>query len=353
MITPKDMERFTNNDIVYSYEELNQELTKIIIKKIEETGDISSFTRRQMSELKRKGGNEVFKKALYKTNRLTKKQKKRIEKLFNDIGTKSLQGYEETFKTKQIDDDITPELIAGLVIGMNMSNKELNKINKKIIIGTKNKFINAVDEAYKEFNSGHIDYNTVVKNTVRKLAQEGITLKTKDGRQEQIDVAVKRRLHDIIHQSANDVAKEIGKAIDYNCVKIEHSDKCRPSHYPIDAVVMSKEEFEKYEYLTEEYNCNHMVNYIRREDFEDKRKKREFTEEHKSYAETVKNYNKLQKANYYARQVRAKKDNIASGDDTKKAKTQLRLAQKKYREYCIQNNIGIDYFKTWKAGYNK
>ena len=148
MITPKDMDKFTNNDIVYSYEELNQELTRIVINRIKQSGDISSFTRSQMSELKRKGGNEVFKKALYKTNKLTKRQKKRIEKLYDEIGEKSLEGYEETFKTKQISDEVTPELIAGLVVGINMSNKELNKINKKIVIGTKNKFINAVDEAY-------------------------------------------------------------------------------------------------------------------------------------------------------------------------------------------------------------
>lgn len=353
MITPKDMERFTDNDIVYMYEELNQELTRIIIKKIEQTGDISSFTRSQMNELKRSGGNEVFKKALYKTNKLTKKQKKRIEKLFDEIGKKSLEGYEETFKTKRIQDDITPELITGLVVGINMSNKELNKINKKISIGTKRKFINAVDEVYKEYRHGHIDYNTAVKKTVRKLAEEGIQLKTKDGRQEQIDVAVKRRLHDIIHNTVNDIAKEIGKAIDYNCVEIGHSDKCRPSHHPIDAVIMSKEEFEKYEYLTEEYNCNHIVNFKYKEEFEDKRRKRTYTEEHQSYAETVKNYNKLQKANYYARQVRAKKDNIASGDNSEDAKLRLRLAQKKYREYCKQNNIEVDYFKTWKVGYNK
>ena len=116
---------------------------------------------------------------------------------------------------------------------------------------------------------------------------------------------------------------------------------------------MSKEEFEKYEYLTEEYNCHHMVNFKWKEEFEDKRRKREYTDEHESYAETVKNYKKQQKANYYARQVRSKKDDIASGDNSEDAKLKLRLAQKKYREYCLQNNLGIDYFKTWKAGYNK
>ena len=353
MITPKDMDKFTNNEVVKMYEKLNQDLTRTIISKLRGAGDISSYTRSQIATLKRTGGAEIFKKALFKTNTLTKREKKQIEALFDEIGRKSLEGYEETFKKKNISDEVTPELITGLVVGISTSNKELKKIKKKIAIGAKNKFASAVDEAYRDVMSGRYDYTSAIKKAVRTLADEGVTLKTKDGRNEKLDVAVKRRLHDAIHSTANDMAEKVGKAIGYNCVYIGHSSKCRPSHHVIDGVVMSKDEFKKYEYLTEEYNCNHIVNYDWREEFEDKRLKRQYTDEHKSYAETVRNYNKLQKANYYARQVRAKKSNIASGDNTNKAKLQLKLAQMKYRKYCLKNGLDVDYDKTWTVGYNK
>ena len=88
-------------------------------------------------------------------------------------------------------------------------------------------------------------------------------------------------------------------------------------------------------------------------EYEDTTSKVESHDDRLSYADTVKNYNKQQKANYYARQVRSKKNDIASGDNSKDAKVKLGLAQKKYREYCKQNDLEVDYFKTWRVGYNK
>ena len=116
---------------------------------------------------------------------------------------------------------------------------------------------------------------------------------------------------------------------------------------------MSIDKFEKYEHLTEEYNCNHIVNYDWKPEYEGTKAKVESHDDRLSYGETIKNYKKVQKSNYYARQVRAKKDAIASGDKTKKAYQELKLAQKKYRTYCKQNGFEVDYLQTWKVGYNK
>lgn len=52
MINPDDMTRFTNNEIVNMYSKLQEDLTKTIISKLRNTGDINSYTRQQIRNLR-------------------------------------------------------------------------------------------------------------------------------------------------------------------------------------------------------------------------------------------------------------------------------------------------------------
>lgn len=439
MITPNDMDRFTNNQIVNMYGELNQNLTKTIIRKLRKDGDISSYTQAQMRALKKTGGEQIFKEALRKTTKITPQRKKEITALFDEIGGKTnnlwkqlkpqiensqsdidavnyykkrilngdhrkilinsnneildgnhtMKAYQElnieppkiyrgerkdfykyAYETggdaeKAIDEMIkngvaekvdfssNPAIDNILDYAKRTANKDLSNLTGSIAYKTKTTYIKAIDRVYKEVATGAYDYNTSIKRAVRDLAQQGVKLKNSIGHQEQLDVAVKRALYTGIQRTAKDIAKQVGSEIDANCVVIGHSEKCRPTHHPIDAVTMSLDEFEKYEYLTEEYNCNHIVNYDWQPEFDKEGRKVEYHDDRISYEDTLRNYKIQQKANYYARQVRSKKSDIASGDNTKKAKTRLRLAQKKYREFCKQNDMEVDYLQTWKVGYNK
>lgn len=53
MISPDDMTRFTNNEIVNMYSKLQEDLTKTIINKLKKAGDINSYTRQQIINLRR------------------------------------------------------------------------------------------------------------------------------------------------------------------------------------------------------------------------------------------------------------------------------------------------------------
>lgn len=52
MINPDDMTRFTNNEIVNLYSKLQQDLTKSIINKLKNAGNINSYTRQQIRNLR-------------------------------------------------------------------------------------------------------------------------------------------------------------------------------------------------------------------------------------------------------------------------------------------------------------
>lgn len=353
MITPKDMEKFSNNEVVIMYQKLNEKLSKTIIQKLRQTGDISSFTKAQIRTLQLQGGKEIFKKALKETNGLTKQRKEEINNLFDEIAEKEMKGYSEVYKQKDIDYELSAESIQLLKKVKKITNNEMKNFTRSVAYASQNTYINAVDELYKQVISGAYDYDSAMKKTITELAEKGVTLKTKDRRNERLEVAVRRNLMTSVKQTANSIAKDVGDIIGANCVVIGHSNKCRPTHHVIDSVIMSLPRFKQLEYLTEEPNCYHLVNYDWRPEFENTKSKVVYDDEHESYADTVKNYNKQQKARYYERQVRDAKRIIVSGADTLENRKRLRNAQAKLRTYNKANGLEQDYARTWTPLYNK
>lgn len=363
MITPEKMSQLEQNKVVEMYTKLNQDLTADIIKRIQKSGDISSFTRSQIKVLIRQGGKDMFYSALKRINGLSRAQKKAIEQLYQEILIAEYDGYKSQYTSLGKDFEISKTTLGIVNTMLKTTNREMKNLTKTIAFASQQKYVEAMDELYKQVASGSFDYQSAMKKTINKLAQNGITLESK-GRNYKLESAVKSNLMTSLTQTANGISKEVGKEIGANCVKIGSSMKCRPSHYPINGVTMSLKEFKNYKYLTEEINCYHIVNYIWLEEFEDEHQKTIYDKERPTLKQVEKNYKIEQKRNYYARQVRDKKAQVSVVQNSdkrtteiqtelNKSKKELRNSQAKYREFCKKNNLEVDYTLTWKAGYNK
>ena len=363
MITPQKMSEFEKNKIIDMFSKLNQDLTSSIIKKLQQNEDISSFTKAQMRVLARQGGNEIFKEALNKVNGLSRERKKELLQLFNEIQNEQMKGYKQTYEAKGLEYQVSNEVQQLVDSIYRQTNKELKNMTKSIAFASKTTYINALDDLYTKVASGSFDYSSAMKSTINSLAEKGITLKDSAGRNTSLETAVKRNLMTSLTQTANDIAKQVGDEIGANCVVIGHTPYCRPTHRVIDGVVMSLDKFKRYEYLTNDAWCYHIVNYDWRPEFENKKNKT-LNNGHLTNAQYNKNYEIRQKQTYYARQVRDKKEQVAilnksdkrsntTNEELIKAKKDLRNAQMKYRQFSNNNNIDIDYDLTWKQGYNK
>ena len=350
MITPDKIDKYTQSKLMNRYEKLSQELTKMIIKKIQKNGDLTSFNKAQIKTISRIGGKEVFNATLKQIRGLNSKQKKDLIELFNQLTKDEYRGYKSQFDDKDLDYKVSASQIQLVNTAINRTNKTLSNITKSVAFENKKSFTRALDDLYFKVTSGGYAYDKAFKETVNDLSSKGVTLES-NGKTYSLEGVVKMNLNTALTQTANEISKGIGRQLQANGVRIFHSSKCRPSHEPIDDVYMSLKEFQKYEYLTYEPNCCHVVNYIYDERFEDK--EAFYPEDRMGLEEIKKNFLINQKQNYYARQVREKKDMIASGDTSDKVKKQLKLAQTKYRTYCKSNDLEVDYSKTWKAGYNK
>lgn len=363
MITPQRMSEFEKNKIIDMFNKLNQDLTSSIIKKLQQNENISSFTKAQMRVLARQGGNEIFKEALNKVNGLSRERKKELLQLFNEIQNEQMKGYKQTYEAKGLEYQISNEVQQLVDSIYRQTNKELKNMTKSIAFASKEAYINGVDDLFTKVSSGSFDYSSAMKSTINTLAEKGITLKDKAGRNVSLETAVKRNLMTSLTQTANDIAKQVGDEIGANCVVIGHTPYCRPTHRVIDGVVMSLDKFKKYEYLTNDAWCYHIINYDWRPEFENKKDK-VINDGHLTNAQYNKNYEIRQKQTYYARQVRDKKEQVAilnksdkrasaTNEELTKAKKELRNAQMKFRQYSKSNGIDVDYELTWVAKYNK
>lgn len=363
MITPQKMSEFERNKVVEVFSKLNQDLTSSIIKKLQQNEDISSFTKSQMRVLARQGGKEIFNEALNKVNGLSRERKKELLQLFNEIQNEQMKGYKNTYEAKGLEYQISNEVQQLVDSIYRQTDKELKNMTKSIAFASKEAYVNSVDDLFTKVSSGAFDYSSAMKSTINALAEKGITLKDKAGRNVSLETAVKRNLMTSLTQTANDIAKQVGDEIGANCVVIGHTPYCRPTHRVIDGVIMSLDKFKKYEYLTEEPNCYHIVNYDWRPEFENKKDKT-LNNGHLTNAQYNKNYEIRQKQTYYARQVRDKKEQVsilsksdkrnnATSEELKKSKKELRNAQMKYRQYSKSKGIDVDYELTWVAKYNK
>ncbi len=324
MLTPDNIDKLTNNKIVDEYEKLNQKLTNEIIALI-----ISSDLNKNSIKSNSK---RVYKNSLKTTQNITSKRKKYTNDLFNELATTQIEGYDVTF-----DSNIKQIVMATI----KNANNDLNNLTRTIAYQGKKSYVDAMNDIYKSVITGKEDHQTAIDRVIEYLSKKGITFKTSNGRNERIETVVKRGLHGSIKSVADTIAKKIGNDIDYNCVRIGHSSKCRPSHQPIDDVTMSKDMFKEYEYLTEEYNCNHIVNYLWLAEFDNNENKVVYGSEHTTMQEVERRYKEQQKINYLKRQIKSKKNVIASGNTSAKAKKELRNAQLKLRVLKSQRSESL------------
>ena len=355
MLTPEKLSKLNQNKVVELYTKLNQQLTKDIIKKLKENKDISSYTKHQIKTLARQSGRDMFNQALNRVSGISRKQRQYLEELFDSIVSSEYKGYKGQYEFNDKEFKISDSSMQIITSMISRTNKELKNLTKTIAFATQKAYVDAIDELYAKVVSGGYDYASAIKSTVNNLSNKGITL-TSNGRNYKLESTVKMNLFTSITQTANDISKNIKDDIDADGVWSPPTLHCRPTHKVINGVTMTLKEFKKYEYLTKEPNCHHSINYIVLDAFEPPYTQSEL----KKINDNVdKNYAIRQKQNYYARQIRNKKEEIVnlrgSGetDLINKKKKELRNAQMKYRRYCNQNGLDVDYFATWKAGYNK
>ena len=267
MLTPEYLNNIEFNDVVELYNKLNIEIIADIISRISIMDDITAVSKEQMKILLQTNGTEIFNEALEKTSLLTRKTKNALKLLFKNMAKEDIQGYEELYKYREKPFKLSETQYNILNQGLKQTNKTLKNMTNTIAFQSQQAYVNAVDEAYMKVISGAFDYTSAINTAVQQLADKGITLKDKLGRNIQLETAVRRNVLSGIHTTANNINRNIETELGCDGYEVTAHLGARPSHaeelgkqFAInnkDASIYAFEVWSDVAELWEEYNCRH------------------------------------------------------------------------------------------------
>lgn len=267
MLTPEYLNNIEFNDVVELYNKLNIEIIADIISRISIMDDITAVSKEQMKILLQTNGTEIFNKTLEKTSLLTRETKNALKLLFKNMAKEDIQGYEELYKYREKPFKLSETQYNILNQGLKQTNKTLKNMTNTIAFQSQQAYVNAVDEAYMKVISGAFDYTSAINTAVQQLADKGITLKDKLGRNIQLETAVRRNVLSGIHTTANNINRNIETELGCDGYEVTAHLGARPSHAEEQGkqFAINKKDASKYGLelwsdvaeLWEEYNCRH------------------------------------------------------------------------------------------------
>ncbi len=361
MITPEYLNLIEFNDVVSIYNKLNIEIIADIIKRVSQMQDITETTKKQLEILKQTNGIEIFNETLEKTSMLTAETKKALKDIFNDMVIEDIQGYKELYQYKNKPFKLSDTQYKILNQGLKETNRTLKNFTSTLAFQSKQAYIETVDTAYMKTVSGAFDYATAIKSACQELANKGITLKDKLGRNVQLEVVVRRNVLSGIQKTANNINRDIEEHLGCDGYEVTAHIGARPTHaeaqgkqYAINHNTKISKQYPLWSdvsSLWEEYNCRHTYFGIILGVSEPVYKKEEL-EKLKNATVTLNGkqvpyYEATQKQRQLENEIRKQKRALQTlekaGQDVMIQKSQLAQLQKKYKDFCKDTGLEKDY----------
>lgn len=361
MLTPEYINLLEFNDVVQLYNKLNIDLTADIIDRISAMEDISVTAKNEMKILIERNGEEVFYETLEKTSMITAERKQLLKKMFSDMAREDMQGYKELYLYRDKMFKLSERQYKILNEGLRATDRLLKNLTNTIAFRTQQAYVEAIDEAYMQTVTGAYSYTNAIQNTVQKLADTGITLKDKAGRNVQLEVAVRRNVLAGIQSTANNINRDIEKELGCDGYEVTAHIGARPTHAEAQGkqYAINKEDSKKYGIglwsdvsdLWEEYNCRHTYFgiilgisepvYTDKELHEYKNATVEWNGKKIPYYEATQKQRQLENA--IRKQKRTVQILEKSGINNEIEKIKLAQIQKEYTNFCKETGLQKEY----------
>ncbi len=361
MLSPEYLNLIEFNDVVELYNRLNIEITADIINRVAQMQDITETTKKQLEILKQTNGTEIFNQALEETSMLTAQTKKLLKQLFEDMAKEDIEGYKELYEYRDKPFKLSDTQYRILNQGLKETNRLLKNFTNTIAFQSKQAYVEAVDSAYMKVASGAFNYATAIHTACQELANKGITLKDKLGRNVQLEVAVRRNVMTGIQQTANQINRDIEEYLGCDGYEVTAHLGARPSHADAQGKQYARSHNTKIsrdyplwgdvESLWSEYNCRHTYFGIILGISEPKHTDKEL-KDFKEATVTLNGkkmpyYEATQKQRQLENDIRKQKRTVQTLEkanlDNKLEKGQLAQLQRKYNNFCKETGLEKDY----------
>lgn len=230
MLTAHQLDALTD-PISELYERYQVTVLNDIARRLAKMGRVTSAAAWQMQRLTESGALYEF--ALAEIARLTGMSEAVLREAFRKGGVQAMRFDDAIYRAAGLDPlplNLSPAMAEVLASGLRRTNGLLTNLTRTTALYGQQAFERAADLAYMQITSGAFDYNSAIRQAVTGLAADGLRVIQYSGRQDLLDVAVRRAVLTGVNQTVGDL--QIARADEMGCDLVETSAHigARPEH---------------------------------------------------------------------------------------------------------------------------
>lgn len=312
---------------------------------------------------------------LDRLSKLTGKSKAELERLMNEACNDALESDREYYRQYGMNapDEMSKALRRILKTGYLQTSQLFKNLTKTTASAGQAQFVDALDRAWLQINSGAFDYNTAIRNAIKDVARQGLqAIRYPSGHADTLEVAVRRALVTGVNQTAGKMQLQLADELGCDLVETTAHAGARPEHAVWQGKVFSLSGKDKRypDFISSTgygtgagllgWNCRHNFNpYV---DGAPRAYTDEMLEQYS--AKTIRyngkmytEYEAMQMQRYHERQIRRwKRENVsmqAAGLDTTESAVKIKSWQEREKDFQRQTGLKPQTARQQIAGYGR
>lgn len=215
MLTADQLDDLTE-PIIDLYEEYIQSVINDVARRLAGMDFATPTAAWQMQRLTESGA--IYENALEELSQLTGQSDAVLRRMFEKAGVTAMRFDDAIYRAAGLEPlplNLSPAMAQVLAAGLRKTQGIMRNLTMTTALSGQQAFERAADLAYMQISSGAFDYQSAIRQAVKRVAADGLTvINYAGGRQEQLDVAMRRTVLTGVNQTAGELqitrANEMG-----------------------------------------------------------------------------------------------------------------------------------------------
>jgi len=175
----------------------------------------------------------LYEQVLEELSKLTGQSEAVLRQTFQKAGVTAIKFDDAIYRAAGLSPiplRLSPAMLNTLMAGLEKTNGIIRNLTLTTAINAQNSFINAADLAYLQVSTGAMSYDQAIRAAVKDVANQGLSAISYAGRNEQIDVAMRRTVLTGINQTVGKLTETRADEMGTDLVQTSAHIGARPTH---------------------------------------------------------------------------------------------------------------------------
>lgn len=229
MLTPEYL-RSCTVDLEDLMEQLNQEITNDICRRIVKSGRVTESAKWQAKQAQEAG--VLYQDLLKKVAESTGKTEAEIDRMFRDAGISSVRYDAKPLLEKGIQApvDLSKDMQEILNAQIRKTKADFQNLAMTTATAGQEQFLMTMNEAIMKVESGAFPYSTALRNAIDSSSSIGAQVLYRNNRQLSVEPAIRMNLLTAVNQTANQITELNCERLGAKYVETTAHGGARPSH---------------------------------------------------------------------------------------------------------------------------